>query len=194
MRKLHDWEAVQRCYNEGIDAARCREQFRITYNAWIMAIKRGKLSAERGRSTNLRRINWAAVQCRYDEGHSFYECMRRFGFSRGAWHKAVKRRQIRPRPLARPLNELLASGRSRTNIKRRLLRAGLLENRCQLCDLTEWLGQPIAIQIDHVNGLRHDHRLENLRMLCPNCHSQTETYGRRQKCRGSCLHESVAST
>lgn len=180
MRKRHDWDAVQRFYNEGTNAAGCRLQFGITYNAWIMAIKRGKLSADRGRSPNLRRIDWVAVQRLYDEGRTFYECMNQFGFCRGAWNKAVKRGQIRPRPLGRPLNELLVDGRSRTNIKRRLLRAGLLEGRCQLCGLAEWLGENLVVQIDHVNGIGNDYRLENLRMLCPNCHSQTETYGRRR--------------
>jgi Zn finger protein HypA/HybF involved in hydrogenase expression len=63
----------------------------------------------------------------------------------------------------------------------RLLRAGLLENRCEECGISEWLGRPLIIQIDHINGVRDDHRLENLRMLCPNCHSQTDTYGARNK-------------
>ena len=44
-----------------------------------------------------------------------------------------------------------------------------------------WLGKPLSIQIDHRNGIRSDHRLENLRMLCPNCHSQTETYGAKNR-------------
>ncbi len=123
--------------------------------------------------------DWTAVQAYYNEGHPLTECMRKFGFCRGAWHKAVKRRDMVPRPLGRPLEALLATGRSRTNIKRRLKRAGLLQERCEECGLTEWLGEYLSIQIDHINGIRDDHRLENLRMLCPNCHSQTETYGRR---------------
>jgi 5-methylcytosine-specific restriction endonuclease McrA len=57
----------------------------------------------------------------------------------------------------------------------------LLENRCQECGLTEWLGEPLTVQIDHINGVRTDYRLENLRMLCPNCHSQTETHGIRNR-------------
>lgn len=193
MRKLHGWRAVQSCYDEGLDPVRCRERFGITYNAWIMAIGRGRLSADRGHSPNLRRIDWASVQAYYDEGYSLVRCMKRFRFSRGAWHKAVKRLQIRPRALGKPLTELLTDARSRTNIKRRLLRAGMLENRCQLCGLTDWLGESLVVQIDHVNGIRDDHRLENLRMLCPNCHSQTETYGRRPECCRPRLHESAGS-
>ena len=66
-------------------------------------------------------------------------------------------------------------------IKQRLIRAGILENRCEECGLTDWRGKPLSIQIDHINGIKDDHRRENLRMLCPNCHSQTETFGSRNR-------------
>jgi 5-methylcytosine-specific restriction endonuclease McrA len=177
MRKRHDWAAVQRYYDDGCAASQCRDHFTITYGAWAVAIRRGKLRVEK--SGYPRRYDWRAVQAYYGEGHSFCQCMRRFGFCRTAWHKAVKRGDMKPRPLARPLQELLANGNSRTNIKQRLLRAGLLDNRCQECGVSEWLGERLTIQIDHANGIRDDYRLENLRMLCPNCHSQTPTYGGR---------------
>ena len=44
------------------------------------------------------------------------------------------------------------------------------------CGISEWLGNPLALQLDHINGVNNDHRLTNLRFLCPNCHSQTDTY------------------
>ena len=74
-----------------------------------------------------------------------------------------------------------AAAKSRTNLKNRLLEAGILQNRCEECGLTEWRGKRLSIQIDHVNGVRDDNRLENLRMLCPNCHSQTETFASRNR-------------
>jgi hypothetical protein len=61
-------------------------------------------------------------------------------------------------------------------LKNRLLKEGLIENKCSKCNITEWDNMPINCELDHINGIRHDHRLSNLRMLCPNCHSQTSTY------------------
>lgn len=77
-----------------------------------------------------------------------------------------------------PLEGLLVVGRARTvgHIKRRLLQEGVLEACCSSCGIREWLGLPAPLELDHVNGDRRDNRLENLRLLCPNCHAQTPTY------------------
>lgn len=187
MRTRHDWNAIQLDYDATLDPALCRARFRVTCSAWAMAVRRGKLRVNAA-GDGRRRHNWRQVQAYYDEGNSLSKCMVSFKFCRAAWHKAVLRGEIKPRPLGRPLDAVLAAGGSRRNVKLRLLRAGLLQNRCLQCGLSEWLGKPLAIQIDHINGVPSDHRLENLRMLCPNCHSQTETYGRRNGKRPR-LHE-----
>ena len=85
-----------------------------------------------------------------------------------------------------PLSEILVVNSTYTNIARlkvRLLRVGLLEAKCygEGCGLTEWRGRPISLQLDHINGDNLDHRIENLRLLCPNCHSQTDTFAGKNK-------------
>ena len=78
----------------------------------------------------------------------------------------------------RPLSDLLVRGRfvGSSFLRRRMLAEGLLPRRCSSCLLTEWQGQPVPLELDHVSGDRYDNRLENLRLLCPNCHAQTPTY------------------
>ena len=67
-------------------------------------------------------------------------------------------------------------------LKCRMLREGLIENKCDVCDVKDtWQGKPIRIHLDHINGIHSDHRRENLQMLCPNCHSQTSTYCGKNK-------------
>jgi 5-methylcytosine-specific restriction endonuclease McrA len=66
-------------------------------------------------------------------------------------------------------------------LKERLFREGLLEARCARGGVDACCGDRLALHLDHVNGNREDNTLENLRVLCPNCHSQTPTYCGRNK-------------
>ena len=129
-----------------------------------------------------RRYDWTEIQRYYDEGHSITECQKRFGFSRETWNSARRRGAVTSRPQAMPIHELLSgSSRNRVHIKQRLIRLGLKHDRCEECGISEWLGNPLSLELHHVNGDGKDHRLENLQLLCPNCHSQTDTWGGKNR-------------
>lgn len=64
-----------------------------------------------------------------------------------------------------------------------LFNHALKEKRCEKCGITEWMGEPIIFQLHHINGDPKDDRLENLQILCPNCHSQTDSYCKRKEIR-----------
>lgn len=66
-------------------------------------------------------------------------------------------------------------------LKGRLIAEGLKQHKCECCGISEWNGNPAPIELDHINGNHHDNRLENLRILCPNCHAQTDTYRGKNK-------------
>jgi DNA-binding CsgD family transcriptional regulator len=128
-----------------------------------------------------RRYDWEAVQRYYDEGHSVRDCIEAFGFSAASWFDAVNRGALVARPSATPISELLVadSYHGRHNLKTRLVREGLKRGVCERCGVVDWLGEPLTLALHHVNGERHDNRLANLMLLCPNCHSQTDNYAGR---------------
>ena len=128
-----------------------------------------------------RRYDWQAVQAYYDEGHTVRECRQHFGFANQTWNDAVRRGDVRARARAIPLEALLTRGteRNRVNLKNRMIKAGLKDGSCEDCGIVEWRGRPLSMALHHVNGDGRDNRLENLRLLCPNCHSQTENFAGR---------------
>ena len=128
------------------------------------------------------------------ESNSYSDCLRALGLGTrgGSSTDILKRRiaelncstehfgkQLQSATAKYSLEEILVENSSYANIsrlKQRLVNEGKMEYKCQKCGISEWLGNPLTLQLDHINGVNNDHRLTNLRFLCPNCHSQTDTY------------------
>jgi hypothetical protein len=65
---------------------------------------------------------------------------------------------------------------STSHLSKRLIREGLKEYKCECCGISDWNGMKISLELNHKNGDNSNHTLSNLELLCPNCHSQTDTY------------------
>lgn len=70
---------------------------------------------------------------------------------------------------------------SSAHVKERLFNNHIKENKCEICGLSEWLSKPIMCELHHINGDTTDNRIENLQILCPNCHSQTDNFRSRNR-------------
>ena len=96
-------------------------------------------------------------------------------FTGKAWNQGLKYKVVVP---AKPLQEILKENTPYPSykLKLRLIKEGLKEEKCECCRNTKWLGQPIKLELHHINGNHNDNRLENLQLLCPNCHAYTDNY------------------
>lgn len=78
---------------------------------------------------------------------------------------------------------------ARSVLRRYVIKNNLIPYRCAICGCVEWQGRTLSLELDHINGINNDNRIENLRFLCPNCHSQTTTYGSRNQQRNDSEYE-----
>lgn len=106
-------------------------------------------------------------------------------------------RQIRNRSSAiTPLNEILEGkypGYPTAHLSKRLVKEGLKEYKCEKCQIDTWNGEPISLELDHIDGCSTNHILNNLKLLCPNCHSQTPTYRSKKLTFGRLVERPIAS-
>ena len=102
-------------------------------------------------------------------------------FTGARWNKG----KIYPKyKKSRPLDKILVENSNfitSSHLRKRLIDENILENKCYICGIINWNDKYISLHLDHINGNNLDHRLENLRILCPNCHSQTDTFGSKNK-------------
>jgi ribosomal protein L40E len=78
----------------------------------------------------------------------------------------------------------IESSAYRSVIRSRIIKEDLIKYHCAICPNDGFhLGKPLSLHLDHINGVNNDNRLENLRFLCPNCHTQTETYAGKKAIR-----------
>ena len=100
------------------------------------------------------------------------------------WRRAkkigIKWSDIKRKPSNKiSLDEILSGKRPEYQtfkLKNRLIGEGIKEDICEICNISEWNNKKLNMQLDHIDGNPHNHILSNLRLICPNCHSQTETY------------------
>lgn len=99
-------------------------------------------------------------------------------FTGQAWHKNSDNPVYKKKYLPK-LSE--NSSLSSSNVKNLVYRLKLKDNKCEICGLSTWRGEPIQCELHHINGDTTDNRIENLQILCPNCHSQTDNFRSRNR-------------
>jgi len=103
-------------------------------------------------------------------------------FTGQGWNTGLKFKPFEEKPIDKIL--VADSSFQSFKLKRRLLQEGLKKHICEQCGLIGWQGKPIPLELHHINGNNRDNRIENLVLLCPNCHALTESYRGRNKRNG----------
>ena len=153
-----------------------RKKHERTKEEYENAIKNAKSIAEAlrnlgliDRGGNYKIIKLAAKKYDIDMSH----------FDGQGWNKGLKFVPRQPKKLEEIMVE--NSSYSTYHLKERILKEGVKEYKCEKCGAVEWLGNPIPLELHHINGDNTDNRLENIQILCPNCHALTDNYRGKNK-------------
>lgn len=126
---------------------------------------------------------------KYTRSKAAYEVLKRsleyFGIEYSNIYKTdLKKTNYKNNFKVKPIEYYLIENSKTDNhfLKNRLIKENLLKNECDICKIEPyWNGKSLSLQLDHINGTNNDNRLENLRLLCPNCHSQTDTFSSKNR-------------
>jgi hypothetical protein len=165
-------------YNEIVDRLGCSKGT-IAYHAKNNGLSKGSIT----------HYDWEEVKNFYYDCRNVKKTRDFFGMTKETFYKGMKRIGVKLASRAEhlknhmvPLDEVMVenSSYSRCCLKRRLLEEHIFENKCSRCGQdANWCGEPLVLVLDHINGINNDNRFENLRLLCPNCNSQTPTFAGR---------------
>lgn len=172
-------ETIRRLLTEGWSGARIVRE---------LGIAKSTVSYHAGRLGRIRtpkpKYDYAKIQQDIDNGLTVRQIKAKHGCCSATYSNAVKREALVPRPTKAKmdLDQLAASlngGRARS-YDRKLMRRFLVQHygawACTECGLINWRGKPITLEVDHLDGNPRNNGIENLRLLCPNCHSVTDTW------------------
>lgn len=189
-------------YKDGISISEISRKIGIgrrTINDWV----KGKVNPEKLKFQSHYKVSDEEFTKIVQESFSIRECLRKqdskpYGGNYFTFHQRVKRLNLstdhftgqahlrgKNHNWVREVsveNAFVENGTmSSVNLKKKILKYKLKDCVCEICGIENWLNKPLSLHLDHANGINTDNRLENLRFLCPNCHSQTDTYCGKSK-------------
>lgn len=159
---------------------------KYTQEQFIQAVKESRNCSEVcrklgivGRGGNLRTVKRNIYLLNLDTSH----------FTGQAWNKGLTFME-HPSISSKDIKDMLVENSLCGSyfLKNRLLKEGLKEHVCECCKNSEWMGKPIPLQLHHINGNHTDNRIENLQLLCPNCHALTDNYCSKNRSKNDVIY------